>query len=156
MEKVIEFDEKCKSCDGTGLYVGMAEQHGASVVCSTCKGTGKHHFKYEYEDFEGRKEREGVKRVYQTNPWIMIGEKGGVCKLTDFGGMSYEKWKNGNSFEIGMEDRQHTCPAWFYQSADYKKKPKWDICIAIGSFSACDNFKNKEACWERFDKENKK
>ena len=48
---VIEFDEKCKSCKGTGLYVGLAERDGAAVVCHTCKGTGKHHVRIEYDDF---------------------------------------------------------------------------------------------------------
>ena len=58
--KVIEFDEKCKSCKGTGIYVGMAERDGAGIVCHTCKGTGCHHVKFEYEDFEGKIVRKDI------------------------------------------------------------------------------------------------
>jgi hypothetical protein len=50
--------------------------------------------------------------------------------------------------------RNYTCPAWWYQSADYTKKPEWEECIACGSFSECKNFSNKEKCWEKFDAEN--
>ena len=52
MEKIIEFDEKCKSCKGTGVYQGLAEKNGSGVVCYKCKGTGCHHVTFEYEDFE--------------------------------------------------------------------------------------------------------
>lgn len=152
----IDFYEKCKYCSGTGLYVGMGERDGAVVVCSRCGGTGKFHFVHEYEEFTHREEKEGVKRVYQANPGILIGEKEGVCKLEDFGGMSYKEWKKGKQFELGMEDRKHTCPAWYYQSADYNKKPEWDECCWGVAFSKCAYFPNKEACWKRFDKENKK
>ena len=153
----IEFDEKCKSCDGTGLYVGMGERDGAAVVCSRCNGTGKFHFVHEYEEFTHREEKEGVKRVYQVNIGILIGEEVGVCKLEDFGGMSYEEWKKGKQFKLGMEDRKHTCPAWYYQSADSNKTPEWDECCLVGvTFSKCAYFPNKEACWQRFDRENKK
>ena len=67
MKHTIEFDQKCKSCKGTGLYVGMGERDGAAVVCHRCDGTGKYHFKHEYEDFDGRLKRENIKRVYAAN-----------------------------------------------------------------------------------------
>lgn len=146
----IEFDEKCKSCGGTGLYVGMAERDGVAVVCHTCKGTGKHHFVYEYEEFAGRIFNEDVKRVVKTNPGIGLGEING--DITWVGGMTYEEWLEGNKFIVGMEMRQHTCPCWWYQSADYKNKPNWNEC-GWGSFSSCKNFSNKQKCWERWDKE---
>ncbi len=153
--KTIEFNEVCKSCNGTGLYVGMGERDGSAVVCYTCKGTGCHHFKYQYEDFEQRKPKAGVKRVYQVNPGITIGVGGqGQYKLEDFGGMPLEDWNNGNIFAPGMENRRFTCPSWWYQSADYKKKPNWDECLCCGSFSSCDHFPQKAKCWERWDKEN--
>lgn len=146
--KVIEFDEKCKSCKGTGLYTGMGERDGAAVVCHVCKGTGCHHVKFEYEDFEGRQPHKTAKRVYRVNPGICIGE-GDSCKLEDFGGIPIEEWYAGKDF-AGTEDRKHTCPTWWYQSADYEKKPNWKEC-EYGTFSACKHFCNKEECWSRWD-----
>src|SRR3989344_5829847 len=106
---VVEFDEACQSCRATGLCVGMGEGNGAAVVCHQCEGTGKHHVKLEYDDFTGRKDRRGVKRVYRVNLGIGIGEKAGVCSLPDFGGIPYKEWKGGAKFIAGTEDRQHTC-----------------------------------------------
>jgi len=50
--------------------------------------------------------------------------------------------------------RNYTCPAWWYQIADYKRKPDWDECLILGSFSSCAHFSKKEKCWEKWDKEN--
>jgi len=147
MKKIIEFDEKCPSCNGTGLYVGMAERDGYAVICYTCKGTGKHHFTHTYEEFEKREEREDIRGVVQTNPGICLGGN------YDFGGMSYQDWKEGKPFIIGMEMRLYTCPSWWYQSADYKKKPEWKECGWGGSFSDCKHFSTKSICWEKWDKE---
>lgn len=152
MNTHIEFDEVCKSCKGTGLYSGMGERDGAAVVCHTCHGTGRHHFEYDYEEFKRRSSPpKSVVRVYRVNPGIGIGEGKGH-RLTDFGGIPIKAWLAGGEFPPGTEDRGHTCPAWFYQSADYKKKPDWATC-GFGSFCDCDSFKNKEKCWERWDKE---
>ena len=150
--KLIEFDEECPSCGGTGLYDGMAERGGAAVVCHTCKGTGCHRFKHEYKPFIRRKKRAGVERVYEVNPGIIIGIGNGHA-LTDFGGMPYFEWEAGLKFPAGSENRNFTCPAWWYQSANYKLKPDWDECnAALGcSFSRCPCFKNKRACWARWD-----
>lgn len=142
----IELNEKCKSCDGTGLYKGMAERDGFAVVCHQCEGTGKYHFIHNYEEFEGRQERSNVHTVVQTNPGIVLGGN------HNFGGMPYKNWLDGKEFEEGMEMREYVCPCWWYQSADYKKKPEWKEC-GFGAFSACKHFDNKAACWERWDKE---
>lgn len=153
-EHVLEFDCECEDCSATGLYQGMGERNGAAIVCYHCDGTGKVHRKLTYRDFEGRKRKDGIRRIYQTNPGIGIGEGNGYV-LEDFGGMPYEAWLEGCSFGPGMEDRKHTCPAWFYQSADYKKKPDWHECLDSlgGTFSQCPHFCNKSACWQRWDKE---
>lgn len=153
MKHVIEFDEKCKSCDGTGLYVGIGERDGAAVVCAICKGTGCKHTVVTYEDFEKRKIREEAVHIYEVNPGITIGSNK-ECHFTDFGGMPYKDWLDGKPFEVGMENRNYTCPCWWYQLADYEKKPNWDECSRnIGrSFSACKHFKDKAKCWERFDR----
>jgi hypothetical protein len=157
MKHTIEFDEKCKACEGTGLFQGMGEmggRGGAAVVCHDCKGTGCYHYEYEYEDFTEREKKAGVKHVVEVNPGIGVGEGNGY-KFSDFGGMSYEDWLAGKPFVAGMEMRKFTCPAGWYQKADYEKKPNWKECIGWGSFSGCDSFCNKEKCWERWDKENK-
>ncbi len=151
----IEIDEQCPDCGGTGLYIGMAERDGAAVVCYKCKGAGKFHFVHEYEEFTGRKTREGVKRVFAANPGIVIGEREGVCYLSGFGGMPYEDWIAGLPFPRNSEMRKYTCPSWFYQTADYSKNPKWDECYeSLGyTFSNCPHFTKKENCWLRWDKE---
>ena len=149
---VIEYDQKCESCQGAGIYVGLAEREGAAVVCRTCEGTGCHHTKIEYDDFTGRVMREGVKRVYEVNPGICIGEGNGH-KLSDFGGENYEDWLADGSLAVGTENRRYTCPCWWYQSADYTKKPKWKECLGCGIFSRCEHFKHKDECWARWDAE---
>lgn len=153
MMNVIEYDAVCAACKGSGLYMGMAERSGAAVVCHDCKGTGCRHVKIEYESFKERSVRIDVGRVFETNPGICIGA-GEELTLRDFGGMDYPPWLAGNKFPPKSENRKFTCPAWWYQSANYSKKPDWDECIGIGSFSGCEHFNNKDQCWKRWDKEN--
>jgi len=133
----------------------MGEGSGFGVVCHSCDGTGKTHQIIKYRDFEGKKGLDNVERVLQTNPGIGLGvseEKG--LTLESFGGMPYHEWLEGQPFPPKSEMRLFTCPAWWYQSANYKRKPDWDSCQARGSFSSCNLFQNKKQCWERFDKEN--
>lgn len=147
--------EKCKKCNGSGLYSGMGERDNSAVVCYNCKGTGCHEFVHEYEEFESRTSVKGkVDRVFEANPGICIGTGNGHS-LEDFGGISYENWLDGDKFPKKSEMREFTCPAWWYQTADYDKKPDWKECNFGGTFSGCEHFCNKEKCWERFDKENK-
>lgn len=146
----IEFDEKCKSCGGTGIYKGMAERDGFGVVCHNCKGTGKFHFVHEYEEFEGRQPLNDVHTVVKVNPGIVLG--GAKGKL-DFGGMAYQDWSDGKPFPPKSEMREYVCPAWWYQCADYDKKPDWDECRGVGMFSGCQHFDQKHECWERWNKE---
>lgn len=158
MKHVIEYDCKCQSCGGTGLYVGLAERDGAAVVCYRCSGTGKQHMRYEYEDFEGRVPKQGVDRVLQVNPGIVVGRCADGPTTADFGGMSYADWSAGKPFPPKSEMRRFTCPKWWYQSADYKRGPDWDECNeSLGrSFSHCPHFANKAGCWARFDREPQK
>ena len=119
-----EVQAQCSSCDGSGLYSGMAERDGAAVVCSRCKGTGEITLTLEWKKFTGRKKpQERVRRVYECNPGIVIGEGNGNT-LEEFGGMPFKRWDAGETFPAGSEMRKYTCPAWWYQSANYKKKPK--------------------------------
>jgi len=135
----------------------MGELDGAGVVCNKCKGTGKSHIHVEWIDFRGQQIRDKIKRVFQTNPGIGVGEggKGGeTLKLEDFGGIPYNEWLKNPIFPPKSEMRNYVCPAWWYQLADYSKKPRWDWCrIGGSSFTSCDHFKDKHECWERWDKE---
>jgi hypothetical protein len=151
--ETFEVDEKCPSCKGTGLYVGMAERDGAAIKCYTCKGTGRHHFVHHYEPFVARAARRDIERVYEVNPGIGIGKGHGEYELSDFGGMPYDDWARGKPFPAGSENRRFTCPAWWYQSADYEKKPNWLDCAVLGMFSNCPHFTTKHRCWERWDRE---
>ncbi|MDD5323680.1 MAG: hypothetical protein PHD43_24385 [Methylococcales bacterium] len=149
MKNKIEFDRVCESCKGTGLYIGMAERDGAAVVCHKCKGTGCEHISIEYESFTERKISEKVKRVFRVNPGIIYGGP----NLSLFGGMPVYEWLRGLPFPPGSEDRLYSCPCWFYQIADYKKKPEWRECQIGCTFSNCRQFFSKESCWERWDRE---
>ncbi len=149
---VKEWKQECKSCKGTGLYVGMAEgTRGGAVVCYTCKGTGEQLCHFEFEPFIGRNPSPQVTHVYHVNPGI--GVDNGIIVP---GGVSKEEWeRNPNSVkEPGREMRLHTCPAWWYQAADSEKKPDWDECPGCGTFASCEFFNLKEQCWARWDMEN--
>lgn len=152
MNHVIEYDCKCSSCKGTGLYIGMAESCGAAVVCSTCRGTGKRHIKIEYEDFDGLIERHDVRRVIQWNPGIGVDEGNGY-KLEDFGGMDYADWLQNKPFPAKSEMRRFTCPYWWYQGD--KEQPHWEQCSVHGgqSFKQCPVFEHKDLCWQKWDNE---
>ena len=150
MKHILEWREQCKSCGGTGIYVGMAERDGFGVVCYTCKGRGYVDQKVEYEDFNGRLAETSVQRVLRVNPGIIVGGP----DPDSFGGMAYSEWAAGDgTFPVGSEMREYTCPAWFYQSADYSKIPNWKECH-WGTFSSCKHFADKASCWERWDKDN--
>lgn len=156
-EKVrVKYSCECESCGGTGLYVGFAEHDGSAVVCRTCGGTGEDKVDYTYTPFKQRKDKRGIKRVYQVNAGIGIGVgevNGETFTLEDFGGMPFKEWALGLPFPKGSEMRRFTCPAWWYQTANYEKKPDWKSCNICGSFSNCSSFKSKDECWKRWDKE---
>ena len=153
MKKTVEFDEVCKSCGGTGIYSGMGEDKNSGVVCKTCNGTGCYHFKYTYEEFKRRK-KANFEWIYERNPGIKVGKGNGFIH-SDFGGMPFKDWIEGEPFPVKSENRKFTCPAWWYQSCNYELKPQWKECDnSLGrTFSECPYFITKEKCWERWDKE---
>jgi hypothetical protein len=152
-KKVKEFrvSQECSACKGSGVYVGFAEKDGYAVVCNRCKGTGCEVFVHRYTDFTKRKVLDNVKIVLEANPGIFVGCGEGF----NFGGIPYEEWLRSGKFPEGAEMRNYVCPAWWYQLADYKRKPEWAECIKCGAFSDCGRFSNKAKCWERFDREHK-
>lgn len=145
---IIEYDRMCASCSGTGIYVGYAERDGAGIICRACHGTGCCHIRIEYDDFVKRMRRTDVMRVQSVNPGVIVGGE-----IAEFGGLPYDDWISGAEFIPGTEDRQHICPAWWYQCVDYELKPHWGECIGSGAFTDCGWFVCKNICWERWDQE---
>lgn len=152
---ILSYVAECPQCRGTGLYTGFAERDGAAVVCKGCEGTGRIVQTIHFEDFTGRKQKAGIKRVLLCNPGIQVGSVKG--SLERFGGMPYKDWAAGKKFPAGHEMREFTCPNWYYQSANSDLRPDWPECHEnFGrSYSQCKRFKNKAKCWEKFDKGNK-
>jgi len=150
MKHIWKQKASCNSCGGTGIYKGFGEKGMVGVVCHKCQGTGCREIKIEWEDFEGRIKEDDIKRVVEVNPGIFINAD------PKFGGMPYEDWFQSKPFPPKSENRKYCCPAWWYQSANYKFKPDWDWCneaLGIG-FSSCPHFKKeKDRCWKRWDKE---
>ncbi|NIX55325.1 MAG: hypothetical protein GWN14_05175 [candidate division Zixibacteria bacterium] len=147
---VIKHQEVCSMCDGTGLYIGMAEKSGAAIICHNCDGNGEVTFIHKYKELRGgRVYRYGIRRVFKKNPGILIVEDSRY-KLEDFGGMPYEDWYAGKSFPKQHEMRFVVCPAWWY------RKINWDECNTnlLGSrYSDCKFFNQKKICWSRWDQE---
>lgn len=144
---MLTIEVECADCGGTGIYSGMGEDDHTGVVCARCEGSGKS--KITYKEFTGRKRKRKIKHVYRCNPGIKVGGP----DPARFGGMPYKEWLESGEFPPKAENRECTCPAWWYQTEDYGRKPKWDECPGIGAFSRCPHFKNKASCWERFDEE---
>jgi DnaJ-class molecular chaperone len=72
MKQSIDLDIVCQSCQGTGLYVGMAERDGAAVVCSTCEGTGRYAYHFEYKPFTERaKPPRKIKSVHVARGYVI-------------------------------------------------------------------------------------
>ena len=154
-----ELDIECKSCNGTGIYVGFGERDGASVICKSCSGTGKQHFEMEYKEFKGIKTRDDITRVYKHNPGYCISPK--IINFKEFGiidltkeGVSYEEFKNGKT--PGYIE-QLECPMLADQSACHNIPGFVDKCNELHdgslwgiSLSKCTYQKNKAQCWERF------
>lgn len=151
----IERVGECDKCDGTGLYVGLAERPGAAVVCWACDGEGRRTYRLVWKEFHGRKRRPRVERVFQVNPGGVVDLSEGRAGMENSGGMPYSDWLEGRPFPDKSEDRLGTCPAWWWQSADYTQKPDWEECLLnpTGRFRDCPRFRSRDSCWRRFDEE---
>ena len=158
----IERIVQCKSCSGSGVYVGMCERDGAAVVCHVCEGTGKCNYKFEYQEFTGRKKREDVTRVYKQGYGFVIApakisfsRNGGIDMEKE--GVSYDDFLRG---EMPQHIKKLACPMLADQSACNKIKGFADECDRLhGScllgtlISQCNNQINRLGCWQRFESE---
>lgn len=151
MKKVFEVDIKCQSCNGTGLYVGMAERDGAAVICFTCKGTGKFHHKFTYEEFTERTKRSDVRRVFKTSCGYTqcpddVTNDG---KLIEFSkaGVPYEDWLTGGQ---PLPLKTLYCPK-MWTSQQWDSETCKQHCICGTSINNCPNRDNMAKCWEEYE-----
>lgn len=153
-QQIFEADIQCQSCGGTGLYVGIAERDGAAVVCHTCKGTGKSHYKFTYQPFDGRVERGDVRRVFQNGCGYVhsaddVTTKDGQEIKFSQAGVEYHRWLAGAK---PLPLKTLYCPLqWSGQSW----KAKFCKDNYIGMITSCENRCNMAQCWEQYDKDNK-
>jgi hypothetical protein len=133
----------------------MGEGEGVGVVCSSCKGTG--HRAYAYEPFYGRKQAEGVKRVFLSGYGYQIGlgriDFSGVGFVDmDREGVSYAEFVNG---KMPTHIERMCCPLLADQGACHDKKGFVTGCHERGcqiggSIHACKHQDRKRECWDRF------
>lgn len=135
----------CRSCSGTGLYVGMAERNGAAVVCATCRGTGE--TSVAYEPFvERAAPPEKVTSVHVARGYGLDP----AHPLCD-GGMPVEGWKPGATVPA---DEKLYCP-FLYTHQDWcaHPDPKWGgpPFAAVGRMIPdCPLWPQKAECWQRY------
>jgi hypothetical protein len=146
----------CTECSGTGLYAGMAEKDGCAVVCYKCGGTGAVDFNY--EEFEERKKKEGVKRVFSNSYGYGhcaddFTTKEGKTIRFSAGGCTYEEWEKGK-FPMPVKDLY--CP-YLWDNCGIGNEPL-SLCGEANRrsdiISKCACYANKNKCWEEFDKGN--
>lgn len=130
--KKIELTIECPDCKGTGVYSGMGEGDGIAVVCYKCKGTGAYKYSYLYNDFTGRKEKEGIKRVYLKGYGYTLG----LGKINFSNGIGeIDMDKEGVSYSEFLAGKLPT----------HRLNGGW--CSYLPE---CKNKHNKDQCWERF------
>ncbi|MFW6024985.1 MAG: hypothetical protein ACOCRX_01455 [Candidatus Woesearchaeota archaeon] len=148
MTKKITMDIECKSCNGTGIYVGIAERDGAGVVCKTCNGTGCQHYTFEYTPFRSRKKRKDIKRVYLSSYGYCISPEpltlsNGV--FVDFSkeGVPYEEFLKG---KMPSHIKRMACPMLADQPSCHKIKGFTEKCDELngGYLSRISNCKCKK------------
>ena len=147
-----EIKIECSDCKGTGLYKGACEQDSCAVVCRTCGGKGYAIFKY--EEFIGKKVREGITRVFGKSCGFVHGAEdykatdGEVLHFSRYG-CSYQEWLNGVEPKP-MEEL--VCPYYYYNNG-IGSEPL-DKCrqnLGWGDrISECKLYKKKAKCWEEF------
>lgn len=160
--KIIKLKIECQSCGGSGVYQGMAERDGASVVCHTCDGTGCEDYVFKYEPFKKRVIKKGVKRVFLSGYGYCVGVK----PITFDNGITVDFSKEGVSYEEFLQGKmpEHIkcmgCPMSADQSACHDIVGFVDECERLhgeylGLISKCNNQPNKLKCWERFKKDSR-
>lgn len=148
---------ECSSCHGTGLYKGCAEKDGAAVICYKCDGTGK--VEFSFEEFTGRKRKEGIRRVYDGSHGYVISDKDCITKSGDVirfseGGCTYEEWLSGKE-PAPIKDLY--CP-YQHDNRGIGNEPLErckEGCPAFGPIYKCKYHVDKAKCWELYEKKEK-
>ena len=153
---------ECQFCKGTGLDTSSRiAVEGAAFVCPYCKGTGKAQdtlfLNREYHSFEGRKEAEGVTRVFESSlGYVHAGKDitvGG--RLVHFSryGCTYEEWKAGVK-PTPVEELY--CPNQYrYRGKGEEPIERCKNGYGVGCLPYnCKFFSDKAKCWEEWHKEN--
>ena len=149
-----EIKIECPDCKGTGLYKGCCEHGSCAVVCRKCGGTGYTTFKY--NEFTGKKVREGITRVFgKSCGFVHMSEDyryedGRTLHFSRYG-CTYQDWLNG------VEPRpmeELVCPYYYYNNGignepldKCRKNLEWGDRI-----SECKKYNDKVKCWEEFNR----
>jgi hypothetical protein len=72
----------CPDCGATVLYKGFAERAGEAVVCLGCSGKGWKMF--QYQPFEGRKKKSGIKVIRFSRGSFIATGVGGQGEAMDY------------------------------------------------------------------------
>ena len=146
-----QIEIECRQCKGTGLYKGTCEQHGAAVVCCSCKGTG--HVTMEYTPWGGElKARDDVQRVFESSHGFILSAKdeknddGQIVHFSQYG-CTYREWLSGVK---PRPVEELICPCRYNQSkatnmfgCTHKLQQGFKI-------SSCSEYEHKAECWEKF------
>jgi len=157
--KKIEMEIECPACKGTGLYQGIGEGKGTAVVCRNCKGTGAYSYSYSYNEFTGRKHKDGIERVYLSGTSYqsglgVINFSKGVGEIDmNKEGVSYSQFLSG---DMPHHVKKLGCPMSLDQGACHNKKGFTNECNRlndgwVGYIPDCKNQINKLQCWNRFE-----
>jgi hypothetical protein len=132
---------QCKSCTGTGIYVGMGERDGIGVVCQQCHGTGGH--EWTYTPFTAR-QRADVRSVHVARGYG-LSPTHPACG----GGLPYEQWEPG---AVVPGDEKLYCPYLYTHQAWCARPDSRGLApLRLGTMiSDCPYWDDKAACWERY------
>lgn len=147
-----EIKIECKDCEGTGLYKGFAEKGSCARICYTCKGTGS--VKFIYNEFNGRKIRNDIKRVFgNTHGFVhtdkdYVNENGDIIYFSK-GGCAYEEWLKGVK---PKPVKELYCPyVWCNDGSG--NVPLSECKTYIKNYERIPNclmYKDKSSCWKKY------
>jgi len=159
--KKIEMVIECPACEGSGVYNGIGEGDGLAVICYKCNGSGAYKYHYSYNEFTGRKIKEGILRVYKQGYGYKLGlgtinfDMVGEVDMTSEG-VSYQEFLDGKEPE---HIKKLACPMLADQGACHSIKGFIDECGRLhGSMllgirlTQCNYYPRKAKCWKRFKK----
>lgn len=146
-----EIKIECPSCEGTGLYKGMCERDGCAVVCTECDGKG--YTTYRYNDFTGKKVKEGITRVFQKTCGYVHSDKNhksdkGIIHFENYG-CTYQEWLNGAEPKP-MEELY--CPHVYYnRGIGNEPLEKCKQYGGLGNLiTDCPLYSEKKKCWKEY------